>query len=282
VSLPLKSSLPYFNSLPRYTPTESGNQAIWAERKANDFSPDSQLHEDTGAVYIFSKNHQKVTPSGIVLQPQSWTVTEHAKIQPSDTSGGDEFGSSMSLNGIELIVGSPMQDGFKNNAGAVYFYSVEFSAISFEADEYYGYEGSDAYILVVVKRDLAVFSGDVHLEYGTSDLSAKGVDRLKYTYCMTIPPADRGPLDCGDYLQASGRFTIFAGDTSGEFKVYLIDDLCHEKYPEYIQVTLSVPGSNALQGSKVSAKLRIDDDDFLREKCSTSYVDISHDFTPYY
>lgn len=38
-------------------------------------------------------------------------------------------------------------------------------------------------------------------------------------------------------------------------------------YPEYVQLSLSIPGGGALQGQQYLAKLRIDDDDRHKDKC---------------
>tara|TARA_B110000090_G_C13234328_1_gene389908 strand:- start:113 stop:265 length:153 start_codon:yes stop_codon:yes gene_type:complete len=46
-----------------------------------------------------------------------------------------------------------------------------------------------------------------------------------------------------------------------------MNDLCHERFLKYVQVTLSVPGAGPLQGEAVSAKIRIDDDDFAQSVC---------------
>jgi len=107
----------------------------------------------------------------------------------------------------------------------------------------------------------------VIVEYSTSDLTALGVDKYKFAACMQIPTNLRGPAKCGDYQQTSGNLLIPAGANSGGFKVPIMNDLCLEQFPKYIQITIAVPGSNALQGEAMSAKVRIDDDDFLQSKC---------------
>jgi len=118
-----------------------------------------------------------------------------------------------------------------------------------------------------VTRNLAVFAGDVIIEYATSDITALGVDKYKFSECMGIATNLRGPAKCGDYQQTSGNLLIPAGANSGGFKVPIMNDLCLEKFPKYIQVTLSIPGGASLQGEAMSTKIRIDDDDFLQNKC---------------
>lgn len=40
-----------------------------------------------------------------------------------------------------------------------------------------------------------------------------------------------------------------------------------DRYPEYVQLSLSIPGGGALQGERYLSKLRIDDDDRDRKEC---------------
>ncbi len=97
-------------------------------------------------------------------------------------------------------------------------------------------EGSDKVVTVTILRDLLVYAGPMAIEYATSDLTARGVDAAQYEACMGIAVRDRAAAGCGDYLHASGVVAIAAGDTSGGFTVSIIDDLCHERFMEYIQV----------------------------------------------
>jgi hypothetical protein len=111
-------------------------------------------------------------------------------------------------------------------------------------------------------RDVNVFSGMLVLEFATSDLTATGVDSNKYAECLELPPLKRGAAQCGDYEHTQGLMTIAAGDDRGTFTVGIVDDRCREHFMEFIQLTISVPGSASLQGESMSAKLRIDDNDF--------------------
>ena len=65
----------------------------------SDYGPDS------GSVYI--------------LERQSGTWVETAKIVPSGGASGDEFGAAVSLVGETLFVGAPGDSG---DAGSVYIY----------------------------------------------------------------------------------------------------------------------------------------------------------------
>lgn len=48
---------------------------------------------------------------------------------------------------------------------------------------------------------------------------------------------------------------------------FLATSFSPDRYPEYVQLSLSIPGGGALQGEQYLAKLRIDDDDRGRTEC---------------
>ena len=130
-------------------------------------------------------------------------------------------------------------------------------------------EGTDAFIVIDLIRDLSIYTGEVILEYATTDLSGVGVDALKFAECLTLPTGIRSAALCGHYQQTSGLVRIPPGTTSGVFTVNIMNDLCRQKFFRYVQITLSVPGSASLQSEALSAKIRIDDDDFLLAACQT-------------
>lgn len=94
----------------------------------------------------------------------------------------------------------------------------------------------DRVLTLTILRDLSVFAGALAIEYATSDLTARGVDSTKYAACMLLSVGLRAAAGCGDYEQTSGVVHIAAGDTSGGFTVSIVDDLCRERFMEYIQV----------------------------------------------
>jgi hypothetical protein len=108
------------------------------------------------------------------------------------------------------------------------------------------------------------------IAYATSDLTAKGIDTAKFAECMNRPVAARE--GCGDYLMVAGEVTFEPGDASVNFVVYLVNDLCHEHHPEYLLVTLSVPGAGAAQGEDFIARVRIDDDDLGGQYCANAFL----------
>lgn len=84
----------------------------------------------------------------------------------------------------------------------------------------------------------------------------------------------RGAANCGDYEHTRGIMVLDKGRDRSTFTVGIVDDLCQEKFMKFIQLTLSIPGTNALQGEAVSAQIRIDDNDDIyasgHQYCSTT------------
>eukprot|EP01034_Spumella_vulgaris_P023126 gene23126-29319_t len=259
--------MPLFESSGAFVPERSGAFGVWTLRQTDGVLPDSRAYEQSGAVYTFSKIHATVSNTGVITVPQIWRPVEHAKVQSPDAFARDVFGSSVALSGTSLAVGAPGQDGNAFDAGALYLYRVVFAAITFSEIEYAVSEGRSKLATVTLLRDPDVYAGLIVLEYATSDLTARGVDSSKFDECMLLSVRERAPVGCGDYEQSTGLVVIEPGDMSGGFTVRIMDDLCYERFMEYIQVTISVPGSAALQGETLSAKVRIDDNDFGFYEC---------------
>lgn len=74
------------------------------------------------------------------------------------------------------------------------------------------------------------------IAYATNDITARGIDPLYYKYCMTLPPADRHVAHCGDYEQTEGLLIFESGVDTRSFIINIIDDLCYERQPKFIQV----------------------------------------------
>ena len=83
---------------------------------------------------------------------------------------------------------------------------------------------------------------------------------------MAMAAGDREE-DCGDYEQSTGVLQMKENETSGGFTIRLVDNTCRE-VAEFIQVSISPYGAAALQGERVSATVRIDDNDLDLSKCS--------------
>jgi hypothetical protein len=244
----------------------SGSFGVWYLMNLNEIYPDFKAYEYGGAVYVYTKKHAVIN-SGVIVNAQEWSITEHIKVQPPDEFARDNFGSTVNIDGKTLAIGSIGQDGQIEDGGAVYVYNAMFASLSFSKPEYPVLEGTDIEVTLTVQRNVDVFDGDINIEYATSDLTARGVDNTKFDACQNIPTNERGPSGCGDYEQTQGVLFIPKGSNSGGFKVKLMNDLCYERFLEYIQVTLSVPGSAALQGNSVVTKIRIDDDDYTSQPC---------------
>ena len=248
-----------------YTQTSqpSGTHAVMNARQNADIFPDARGYKESGGVYIYAKAHEFVDHRGEMAFTATWRGVEVAKVQPLDALAQDHFGISVKLENSLMAVGASGNDGQMLDSGAIYLYRVGFAAVSFAEATFKIIESYDRqYARITILRDLNVFSDMLVLEYATSDLSAEGVDSNKYEECLKLPPLKRGPAQCGDYEHTQGLMTISAGDDRGTFTVGIVDDRCREHFMEFIQLTISVPGSASLQGETISAKLRIDDDDF--------------------
>eukprot|EP00607_Mallomonas_marina_P001833 CAMPEP_0182440058 /NCGR_PEP_ID=MMETSP1167-20130531/86819_1 /TAXON_ID=2988 /ORGANISM="Mallomonas Sp, Strain CCMP3275" /LENGTH=734 /DNA_ID=CAMNT_0024633901 /DNA_START=486 /DNA_END=2688 /DNA_ORIENTATION=- len=252
-----------FQALPSRTEQASGGAGVWKLREDGRVWPDAKGSERAGAVYMFVRDPATVN-GGTVTVPPHWYYTESTKLQPSDEFARDYFGSSVALSSDHFVIGSPGQDLFQLDAGALYIYRAGFASLSFEQAEYRVLEGKEPHALISVIRNAAIFAGDITIEYATSDLTAKAVDPIKYAACEQLPPNRRAPAGCGDYRQSNGFLTIPEGSTYGAIKVPITNNNCLDRFLKYMQITLSVPGSAALQGETTIAKIRKDDDDFSK------------------
>ena len=255
-----------FQSKDTMTAESSGAYGVWYLSDLSSVPDYSGYYKDSGAAYIFTKTHAIASANGIDV-PQRWALTEKVKLQAPDTIARDYFGSSVSISGTTVAVGARGDDGKQPDAGAVHMYTAGFASAYFSSLVYSALEGTDSDVTVYVRRDPEVYNGELVLEYATSDLTAKGVDATKFAECQGIAANLRGPAGCGDYQQTTGQLVIPVGSNEAGFKVNIMNDQCYERFLEFVQVTLSVPGSSVLQGETLSAKIRIDDDDFLSEPC---------------
>lgn len=94
----------------------------------------------------------------------------------------------------------------------------------------------DRVVTLTLLRDLDVYAGAMVVEYATSDLTAQGVDDKQYADCLLMSPQYRAAAGCGDYLRSAGAVVFAPGATSAGFTVSIVDDLCRERFMEYIQV----------------------------------------------
>jgi len=256
-----------FQASPTASSASTGSSGIWLLRNLSAVDPNARVWDGGGSVYIFVKDHSVVAASGAVLISQHWYNTEHAKIQAHDENGMDSFGQNVFLSGTTLAVGSPGQDGIRDDDGAVYIYNAAFASLSFAKAEFHVIEGSDLVATVTLNRNLDTYDGAVIVEYATSDITARGIDKYKFDECLGLSPLNRASTGCGDYEQTRGLLNIAPLQNSGGFKIRIMNDLCRERYMKYLQVTISVPGASAVQGENVMAKVRIDDDDFNNLYC---------------
>jgi hypothetical protein len=205
--------------------------------------------------------------TGATVEPPLWPLTEQLRVVPPTLAARDGLGSSVALGGWAGVFGLPGDDGGGQNAGAVAVVDLAASRCFFDSAEYVAVEGEGGgRAVVTVSRDPRFASRALTVAYATSDLTARGVDTLRFAACLNLPLAARA--GCGDYLQTAGEATFAPGDASVNFAVYVMNDLCHEHHPEYVLLTLSVPGGGPLGGEDYVSRLRIDDDDLDRQPCN--------------
>jgi len=226
----------------------------------------TQFSEKAGATYVYLRQPALYGPSGEVFQQSLWK--EQAKISPPGVSAGDNFGFSVALDGTVAVIGAVGHDKYSPNGGAAFVYDMEWTSVKFSEVEFVAIEGADRSVKIYVERDLTLSTSHLILGYSTSDLSAIGVDSAKFDYCMSLHASERD--GCGDYEQASGKVNFGPGQERAYFTIRVMDDLCTERYMEYVQLNLHQIGGSLLQGEGFRAQLRIDDDDFQTKDLSTS------------
>ena len=89
-------------------------------------------------------------------------------------------------------------------------------------------------------RDVTVYDGPISVAYSTSDITAKGVDQIKFTECLAMATNLRAKFGCGDYEQTAGTIKFASGSNSGGFNVRITNNLCLERHFRYIQVCMLV------------------------------------------
>jgi hypothetical protein len=230
---------------------------------------DDREYAEAGALYVFKRNNIIIS-AGVVLEVQNWPPMEQMKLVPPQLKARDGLGTSVALSGVTAFVGANGDDGMGNNAGAAYQYDIKMQRVYFDFAEYYATEGDNADVTITISRDADYTGHALTVAYATSDVTAKGIDSLRYIECENTAVSARE--GCGDYVQTAGEVTFAAGDSSVNFVISIVNDFCNEHYPEYVQLTLSIPGSAAIGGEEYYAKLRIDDDDFAYSECTHEFL----------
>ncbi|CAM9763265.1 unnamed protein product [Pylaiella littoralis] len=277
----------------------SGAPAVW-QANSDEYALDASEQQfntrgnaQAGAVYVFTRLPAESAGAGLKCELDregdvagAWEGVERFKLQAHDAVAADRFGSAISYLAKSsmaaeraLLVGTPYSDSFGPDAGAVYQFDAGIAGAFFTQTEFSVEEGHWRHLhedpqyldgwkaTVLVARDSDQSDYWLTVAFATSDLTARGVDSDAYRECFELPVAERLPGVCGDYEQTAGELTFEPGQTELSFFVRIMDDHCQERYPEYVQLSLSIPGGGALQGEQYLAKLRIDDDDRGRTEC---------------
>lgn len=226
--------------------------------------------EEAGSTYVFIREPAEIGASGEVVRKPFWKTTEDSKFAPPDIAARDHFGLSVALDGSTAVVGAIGHDGFAKNGGAAFMYDMDWIRVKFSKVEYVALEGSDHTIKIFLQRDLQWSNSTLTIGYSTSDLSAIGVDALKFDECLRSHVSQRD--GCGDYEQAAGDVTFKEGEEHTYFFIRVMDDHCIERRLEYVQLNLHQLGGSPLRGENYRAQLRIDDNDWqdgpLSQNCT--------------
>ncbi len=82
----------------------------------------------SGVIVVGSPNQTDlVSKSGAayLFEGSEGNFAEIIKLKASNRTEKDYFGSSVAINGSDVVVGAYLADGFTNNSGAVYYFSVD-------------------------------------------------------------------------------------------------------------------------------------------------------------
>ena len=176
-----------------------GNYAIVGEIEGND---DNIVQgSSTGAAYIFN-----VTTGARVH-----------KLNASDSTGSDEFGTSVAISGNYAIVGAPMNDNQGNNSGSAYIFNVTTGAeVHFinesllSADDHSGFS-------VAISGNYAIVGARYDDDAGNASGSACVYNVTTGSRVVKLTASDAGSNDYFGYSVAiSGIYAIVGG--------YLDDD----------------------------------------------------------
>ncbi len=282
----------------------SGGPAVWLHASSQveielsvleGGEPLASAGKRAGSLYVFTReDHHKgpsVCQATMATTNGAWSYTERFHFQAHDLKGGERFGVDVALikgtaslpHTQAFVRASETKQGNTNTtmSGSLYQVDLGISHVSFTESEYEVLEGKfngpstnpvseDGYrIAIHLERDsvAADTQGELTVSVATSELTAQGVDSDTYAACMAMPMKYRGEHDCGDYEQTANLVTFGKGQTSAYIFVRVMDNSCREPFPKYLQLTMSIPGTNAIHGEHYKAKLRIDDDDFDQPYC---------------
>ncbi|GMH92534.1 hypothetical protein TL16_g12375 [Triparma laevis f. inornata] len=229
---------------------------------------ENKFSASTGAVYVFTRKNAVYDSGGNLISKPLWRSSESVKFSAPDGFSNDNFGSALALDRYTSVIGATGVDSKGGDAGAAYLVDTEFQYVSFLQSEFVALEGTDSFVTVTVVR--SVVNSILTVGYATSDLTARGIDADKFQKCEALPSTQRD--GCGDYQQTSGELTFGMGASSATFTVKIMNDFCKERYIEYVQLTLNVPGGGVLTGDGFMAVVRIDDNDWEGNANSISCV----------
>jgi len=251
----------------------NANNSVTRNNNNHDVDFDVREFEKAGSLYVYTRRATVfsggtgVKRVGRTVEASSWSNTEQMRLSPPSLAARDQFGKSVAIFQDSAFVGIPGDDGNGNNVGAIAMFDLSIQRCFFMSAEFVVVEGEQPHVVVTIGRDSEWLGRPLTVSFATSDLTARGVDPLKYEECMNMPLEDRGQRCGGDYLQTAGEITFGPKDSEVAFAVFIINDLCPEHYPEFILLTMSIPGAQAVGGEDYLSRIRIDDDDEAHFEC---------------
>mmetsp|Transcript_20544 Transcript_20544/g.26727 ORF Transcript_20544/g.26727 Transcript_20544/m.26727 type:complete len:275 (-) Transcript_20544:136-960(-) len=251
----------------------NANNSVTRNNNNHDVDFDVREFEKAGSLYVYTRRATVfsggtgVKRVGRTVEASSWSNTEQMRLSPPSLAARDQFGKSVAIFQDSAFVGIPGDDGNGNNVGAIAMFDLSIQRCFFMSAEFVVVEGEQPHVVVTIGRDSEWLGRPLTVSFATSDLTARGVDPLKYEECMNMPLEDRGQSCGGDYLQTAGEITFGPKDSEVAFAVFIINDLCPEHYPEFILLTMSIPGAQAVGGEDYLSRIRIDDDDEAHFEC---------------
>ncbi|MBN1327022.1 MAG: FG-GAP repeat protein [Candidatus Cloacimonetes bacterium] len=220
---------------------------------------DNDNGEEAGAVYIYH-----------------WTGSEwseESKFSGSDTEDGDQFGSSIAIQGQDIMIGAWHEDTAANNAGAVYYYRYdgrswqEQKLVAFDATAHahfgfsVSFDGNLAAVGAPGCYDNGSQSGAVYLfekigetwQNPTKYIPADNVlyDYLGRSVAVSGNRMIAGATGVDDHGNSSGAAYILDLSTTDEIKLF----------PSDVAVTDNFGGVVAISGNYALIS-SVNDDDF--------------------
>lgn len=159
--------------------------------------------QDVGSAYIFEISGMAPgTPS---------TFTQRQKLTDPLPTSGDEFGSALAIDGLNIIVGSPLDDNTRGvDAGLLRLFGQNSAGVWFTSN---GTVASDGHVLAHYATSIAM-EGNWVLSGAMLDTNDSGANAGALYFNDLWDGADVGSSYCGSIPNATGVGALIAGSGS--------------------------------------------------------------------